>query len=147
LWSDLVLSYRLYEASVRVLAVDLGTKRTGFAISDPQGKMALALPTLLDVTAVDVAELAQEQGAEEVIVGLPLNMDGTTGPSALRALDFIEELRIHVSVPVVPWDERLSTAEGQSRLRQAGLDRRDRHKRADVAAAIVILESYLRRPR
>jgi RNase H-fold protein (predicted Holliday junction resolvase) len=54
-------------------------------------------------------------------------------------------LKIHVSVPVVPWDERLSTAEGQSRLRQAGLDRKDRHKRADVAAAIVILESYLRR--
>ena len=132
---------------MKVLAVDLGTKRTGFAISDPQGKMALALPTRVDVTAVDVAALAEEQGAEEVVVGLPLNMDGTTGPSARRALDFIEELRIQVAVPVVPWDERLSTAEGQARLRQAGLDRKDRHKRADVAAAIVILESYLRRPR
>ena len=132
---------------MKVLAVDLGTKRTGFAISDPQGKMALALPTLVDVTAVDVAALAEEQGAEEVVVGLPLNMDGTTGPSARRALEFIEELKIHVMVPVVPWDERLSTAEGQSRLRQAGLDRKDRHKRSDVAAAIVILESYLRRQR
>lgn len=132
---------------MKVLAVDLGTKRTGFAISDPQGKMALALPTLPDVTAVDVAALAQEQGAEEVVVGLPLNMDGTTGPSAKRALDFIEELKLHVTVPVVPWDERLSTQEGQERLRQAGLDRRDRARRADVAAAIVILESYLRRPR
>ena len=132
---------------MKVLAVDLGTKRTGFAISDPSGKMALALPTLQDVTAVDVAVLAEDHGAEEVIVGLPLNMDGTTGPSARRALKFIEELKLHVIVPVVPWDERLSTAEGQERLRQAGLDRRDRHKRADVAAAIVILESYLRRPR
>ena len=132
---------------MKVLAVDLGTKRTGFAISDPGGKMALALPTLQDVTAVDVAALAEEQGAQEVVVGLPLNMDGTTGPSARRALEFIEELRLHLAVPVVPWDERLSTAEGQERLRQAGLDRRDRHKRADVAAAIVILESYLRRPR
>jgi len=132
---------------MKVLAVDLGTNRTGFAISDPHGKMALALPTLTDVTPVDVAVLAQEQGAEEVIVGLPLNMDGTTGPSARRALDFIEELRIQVTVPVVPWDERLSTAEGQTRLREAGLDRKDRQKRSDVAAAIVILESYLRRPR
>ena len=132
---------------MKVLAVDLGTKRTGFAISDPSGKMALALPTLQDVTAVDVAALVDEQGAQEVVVGLPLNMDGTTGPSARRALEFIEELRLHLAVPVVPWDERLSTAEGQERLRQAGLDRRDRHKRADVAAAIVILESYLRRPR
>jgi putative Holliday junction resolvase len=132
---------------VKVLAVDLGTKRTGFAISDPQGRMALALPTLQDVTAADVALLVQDQGAEEVVVGLPLNMDGTSGPSARRALDFIEELRIQVTVPVVPWDERLSTVEGQTRLREAGLDRKERHRRADVAAAIVILESYLRRPR
>jgi putative holliday junction resolvase len=132
---------------MKVLAVDLGTKRTGFAISDPKGTMALALPTLPDVTAVDVAVLAEEQGAEEVVVGLPLNMDGTTGPSAKRALEFIDELKLHLTVPVVPWDERLSTQEGQERLRQAGLDRRDRARRADVAAAIVILESYLRRPR
>ena len=129
------------------LAVDLGTKRTGFAVSDPQGKMALALPTLVDVSAVDVAVLVDEQRADEVIVGLPINMDGTVGPAAQRSLDFIEELKLHVAVPVVPWDERLSTAEGQERLRQAGLDRKDRHKRADVAAAIVILESYLRRRR
>ncbi|HLY10000.1 MAG TPA: Holliday junction resolvase RuvX [Planctomycetota bacterium] len=130
-----------------ILAVDLGTKRTGFAMCDPQEKMALALPTLVDVTPVDVAVLAQERGAGEVVVGLPLNMDGTVGPSARRVLDFIDELQIHCTVPVVPWDERLSTAEGQTRLREQGLDRKDRHRRADVAAAIVILESYLRRPR
>lgn len=132
---------------MKVLAVDLGTRRTGFAISDPAEKMALALPTLEDVGPADVARVAEEQGAETVVVGLPLNMDGTTGPSAERALDFAEELRLHVAVPVVTWDERLSTAEGEARLRQAGLDRRARRKRADVAAAIVILESYLRRPR
>ena len=130
-----------------ILAVDLGTKRTGFALSDPQEKMAVALPTLVDVTAVDVADLVQEQRVGEVVVGLPLNMDGTTGPSARRTLDFIEELRMHVDVPVVPWDERLSTVEGESRLREAGLDRKDRRKRVDTAAAIVILESYLRRKR
>ena len=132
---------------MRVLAVDLGGKRTGFAISDPQEKMALALPTLVDVTPVDVARVAEEQGAEQVIVGLPLNMDGTEGPAALRALEFIEDLKLHVDLPVLPWDERLSTVEGQARLREAGLDRKDRHRRADVAAAIVILESYLKRPR
>jgi len=132
---------------VIILAVDLGTKRTGFAMCDPQEKMALALPTLTDVTPVDVAALAQERDAGEILVGLPLNMDGTVGPSARRVLDFIDELKIHSTVPVVPWDERLSTAEGQTRLREQGLDRKDRHRRADVAAAIVILESYLRRPR
>jgi len=130
---------------MRVLAVDLGGKRTGFAISDPKGTMALALPTLLDVTAVDVAQLAEEQQAETVVVGLPLNMDGTSGPAAQRSLDFVDELKLHVDIPVVTWDERLSTAEGDARLRQAGLNRRERKKRADVAAAVVILESYLRR--
>lgn len=130
-----------------ILAVDLGTKRTGFAMSDPKEQMALALPTQIDVTPVDVAAIAEERRAEEIVVGLPLNMDGTVGPSARRVLEFIDELKLHVAVPVVPWDERLSTAEGQTRLREQGLDRRDRSKRADVAAAIVILESYLRRPR
>ena len=115
-----------------ILAVDLGTKRTGFAVSDPQEKMALALPTLLDVAPVDVSVLVEEHRAELVVVGLPLNMDGTVGPSARRVLDFIDELKLHLAVPVVPWDERLSTAEGQTRLREQGLDRKDRARRADV---------------
>ncbi len=130
---------------MKILAVDLGTKRTGFAISDPDEKMALALPTLEEVTPADVARVAGEQGAERVLVGLPLNMDGTEGPSARRALEFAEELRFHVDVPVEAWDERLSTVEGRERLRRAGLDRKERARRADVAAAVVILESYLER--
>jgi putative Holliday junction resolvase len=129
----------------KVLAVDLGEKRTGFAISDPEGKMALALPTLRDVTPADVARVAAEHRADEVVVGLPLNMSGTEGPAARRAREFAEELRHHLPVPVLLWDERLSTSEGQARLREAGLSRKERHRRSDVAAAIVILDSYLRR--
>jgi putative Holliday junction resolvase len=130
---------------MKVLAVDLGVKRTGFAVSDPAEKMALALPTLEDVTPTDVARVAEEQQVETIVVGLPINMDGTTGPAARRSLDFAEELKLHVEIPVVTWDERLSTAEGEARLRQAGLNRKERRKRADVAAAVVILESFLRR--
>ena len=130
---------------MKVLAVDLGGRRSGFAISDPAEKMALALPTLEEVTAADVARVAAEQEAGTIVVGLPLNMDGTTGPAAQRSLDFAEELRLHVEIPVVTWDERLSTSEGDRRLRQAGLDRKARRRRADVAAAVVILESYLGR--
>lgn len=130
---------------MKVLAVDLGTKRTGFAVSDPEGRMALALPTLEGAEPADVAQLVEEHGAELVVVGLPLNMDGTVGPSARRALDFVEELRLHTPVPVETWDERLSTAEGQARMREQGLDRRERSKRADAAAAVVILDSWLRR--
>ncbi len=132
---------------MKVLAVDLGGKRTGFAISDPEGRLALALPTLEDATPADVAQVAEEQDAGSILVGLPLNMDGTAGPAARRSLEFIEELRLHVRVPVIPWDERLSTAEGDARLREAGLRRKERRKRADAAAALVILESYLGRSR
>jgi putative Holliday junction resolvase len=129
---------------VKVLAVDLGTKRTGFAVS-PDGRLALALPTRENVDPADVARLAEEHGVERVVVGLPLNMDGTVGPSARRVLDFVDELRLHTPVEVETWDERLSTAEGQARMKDQGLDRRERSRRADVAAAIVILESWLRR--
>lgn len=132
---------------MKVLAVDLGGRRTGLAISDPEERLAMALPTLEDATPEDIARVAQEHQAGQIVVGLPLNMDGTVGPSARRALEFAEELRRHVQVPVVMWDERLSSAEGHARLREAGLRRRDRDRRVDAAAAIVILESYLRRAR
>lgn len=132
---------------MKVMAVDLGERRTGVAISDPEERMALALPTLEKAGPQDVARLAREQGAGCVVVGLPLNMDGTEGPAARRARAFMEELSLLLDLPVIAWDERLSSAEGDSRLRQAGLNRRQRHKRVDAAAAVVILESYLRRPR
>ena len=130
---------------MRVLAVDLGTKRTGFAISDPAGTMALALPTLEGADAADVARIAGEQQAEKVVVGLPINMDDTEGPAARRTREFIAELELHTDLPVEAWDERLSTAEGEARLRGAGLDRKARAQRRDLAAAIVILETYLQR--
>jgi putative Holliday junction resolvase len=72
-------------------------------------------------------------------------MDGTEGPRARAARDFGEAIRQATDLPVEFWDERLSTAEGESRLRQAGLDSRELSKRSDAAAAIVILETYLER--
>ncbi len=126
-----------------ILAVDLGEKRSGFAVSDPRGKLALALPTLADAAPADVARVAEEQRVEKIVLGLPLNMDGTEGPAARRVQAFAEALRHHIDLPVETWDERLSTAEGEARLRDAGFDRRERSRRSDVAAALVILESYL----
>ena len=89
------------------------------------------------------AAVARDAEAERIIVGLPLNMDGTEGPRARAARDFGEALRQATDLPVEFWDERLSTAEGEARLRGAGLDRRELSKRSDAAAAIVILETYL----
>jgi putative Holliday junction resolvase len=131
---------------VKVLAVDPGEKRTGLAVS--AGSIAVALPTLAmkgDGRDADrIAKVARDAEAERIIVGLPLNMDGTEGPRAKTARDFADDLRALTDLPVELWDERLSTAEGEARLREAGLDRRELSKRSDAAAAIVILESYLK---
>ena len=131
----------------RTLAVDPGEKRTGLAIS--AGAIAVALPTLAmkgDGEDADrIAKIARDAEAGRIIVGLPLNMDGTEGPRARAARDFGETIRQATDLPVEFWDERLSTAEGEARLREAGLDKRELSKRSDAAAAIVILESYLKK--
>ena len=134
---------------MKVLAVDPGEKRTGLAIS--AGPIAVALPTLAmkgDGRDADrIAKAAKDAEAGKIIVGLPLNMDGTEGPRARAVRDLGDLLRQATDLPVEFWDERLSTAEGEARLREAGLDRRDLSKRSDAAAAIVILESYLEKHR
>jgi len=128
-----------------ILAVDHGEKRSGLAICDPKETMALALPThvMEGNDAAAIAEIAKGRGAERIVVGLPLNMDGTEGPRAKAVRMFAEELKNAAEVPVEMWDERLTTAEGEARLRIHGLDRKERAKRKDAAAAIVILETYM----
>jgi len=130
---------------VKILAIDHGEKRTGLAICDPAERMAVALPThaMTGNDAVELAELAKEQAVELIVVGLPVNMDGTEGPRAKAVRSFAAELEASAEVAVEMWDERLSTAEGDARLRMHGLDRKERAKRKDTAAAIVILETYM----
>lgn len=133
----------------RILAVDPGEKRTGLAVSDAAERMAVALPTLQmqgDGRDPDrIAKVAADVEAGRILVGLPLNMDGTEGPRARAAREFADALRQATPLPVEMWDERLSTAEGEARLRGAGLDRKELSRRSDMAAAIVILETYLER--
>lgn len=128
-----------------ILAVDHGERRTGLAICDPQERMAVALPVheMKGDDAAAIAAAAEERGAERIVVGLPLNMDGTEGPRAKAVRAFAEELGLATEIPVELWDERLTTAEGEARLRQHGLDRKQRARRKDTAAAIVILETYM----
>ncbi len=130
---------------MKILAIDHGEKRTGLAICDPAERMAVALPThaMTGNDAVDLAELAKEQGAELIVVGFPVNMDGTEGPRARAVRAFADELKASAEVAVELWDERLTTAEGDARLRMHGLDRKERAKRKDMAAAIVILETFM----
>jgi putative holliday junction resolvase len=131
----------------RYLALDVGEKRIGVALSDETATLASPLTTLTragvrkDTAAA--AELTRRHEAVAVVVGLPLNMDGTRGTQAEKVLAFVEALRRRVHVPVLPRDERLTTVEAEGRLREAGLGWRERKRVIDQTAAVVILQEYL----
>ena len=132
---------------MRVLALDLGAKRIGVAISDPTGTIAGTLTVLVrrsrarDLAAI--AELLQREGAERIVVGLPISLNGTMGPQARAALRFSEELAKGFQVPVETWDERFSTVEAQRILQAQGVKAKDQRRRIDATAAAVILQEYL----
>ncbi|MFS8570424.1 MAG: Holliday junction resolvase RuvX [Thermaerobacter sp.] len=131
----------------RVLALDLGRRRVGVAVSDPLGQTAQPL-TVLDAgddqrLAGEVAHLCRQYEVDTLVVGLPLNMDGTAGPEAQRARRLAQRLREQLGLPVVEWDERLSTAAAERMLVAADLSRARRRRVRDKVAAAVILQSYL----
>jgi len=132
---------------MRLLGLDIGDKRIGIAVSDPTGFLATAERVLkrqsLEKDMQALAALVQEYQVGAIVVGLPLHLNGTAGEQAERVRHFVERLERHVSVPVVYWDERLSTAGAQRLLIEAGLRPADRAARLDAAAAAVILQNYL----
>ena len=136
---------------MKIFTIDYGKKRVGLAVSDPAEQIALALPIYKwkddGNDAARLAELALEQEAEEIVVGLPINMDDTIGPAAERVLDFVEELKAFVSVPIVTWDERLSSAEAEDRLRGVELGHKKKREHINTVAAQVILETYMQNRR
>jgi putative Holliday junction resolvase len=136
---------------MRVLALDVGERRIGVAVSDPTGSLARPLRTLVrgsreeDVTAI--AALVAAESAELVVVGRPLSLDGSEGPQARRIARYAEALAAHLPIPVVLWDERYTTTEAEEILRQSRGEKQRRRARAagdlDAIAAAVILQSYL----
>jgi putative pre-16S rRNA nuclease len=133
---------------LRALGLDLGERRVGVALSDSGG--VLATPYEVIQRSGDrardhdrVAALVDETGAEVVVVGLPLSLDGSRGPAAVGVEAEAATLRQRLDVPVELWDERLSTVEAERRLRAAGTrGKRQRHV-VDQVAATVILQSWL----
>jgi len=128
------------------LAIDLGQRRTGLALGDPQTGVASPLSVIESrdekrLLGLIAAEIAAHQPAA-VIVGLPLNMDGTRGPVAARAEAFAARLRLLVSVPVHLFDERLSSTEAEEQLAGRGLTHRQKKARRDALAAAAILRNY-----
>ncbi len=121
---------------MRTIAIDHGTARCGFAISDATGTIVRPLRTLPPEIA-PIARLIADEGAETVVVGLPLGLDGSEGAQAAVVREFCAELTDAVEVPVTTWDERLTTAmAGASRRAGAGAAE-------DSLAAAHLLESYL----
>ncbi len=133
---------------MRAIGLDLGTRRIGVALADSAGTLATPYEVVMrsDDRIRDhsrIAELVAEAGAEIVVVGLPLSLDGSVGPAARGVLDEADELRARLVVSVVTWDERLSTVEAQQRLRAAGVKGRRGRRVVDQVAATVILQSWL----
>ncbi len=129
------------------MGVDYGDRRTGIAVSDDSRVIAFPRQTLecplLEQAAAAVARLAEAEAVAEIVVGLPLNMNGSTGPRAVRTETFMAELAKRTAIPVKRWDERLSTKTAESVLIEAGTRRAKRRSVVDKLAAQVILQSYL----
>jgi len=133
----------------RVIALDLGARRIGVAVCDPEGRLASPYSTIERSTAsqVDsaVARVVEEVGAARVVVGLPLALSGARGEAAQAAEAEAGRLRAALGVPVETVDERLSTVSASQRLKSAGVSSRKQRRggRIDQEAAVVILESWL----
>lgn len=129
------------------LAIDYGRRRIGVAASDPLGITTQGVAVLdgrdRPAAMAAIAALVAEKQAEAIVVGLPLNMDGSRGPMANEAENFAAELREHVTVPVEMFDERLTSFAADQALRDAGLSRRDRAAREDQVAAALLLRAWL----
>lgn len=138
---------RVYNAPMRILAVDPGEKRIGLAISDPTGTIASPLTVLQhisrDENANTIVQIANERGAEKIIIGQALGSDGESTLSSRQARRLAGALREKTSLPVELWDETGSTQTARTSRLAMGVSRKNRGGHLDEIAATVILQSYL----
>jgi putative Holliday junction resolvase len=134
---------------MRILGLDYGRKRIGVAICDELGLVARSLlATERKTIKKDMAEierLAHEYDVEKIVIGYPLTLDGKEGIQCKRVSKFSEMIEERLSLPVVKWDESLSTKEAEDILLEADMGRKKRRKRVDKLAAAIILQRYLDR--
>ena len=133
--------------AMKILAVDYGDTRTGIAVSDRTEFLATPVATITERNAQrlaqKVADAVKEQGAELIVVGLPINMNGTKGPRAEKCEAFAQMLRELVECPVNMWDERSTTVTAHNILNTTNVRGKARKAVVDTVAATIILESYL----
>lgn len=134
---------------MRILGVDFGDSRTGFAISDPLGFGATALPACKEKNMLKVAEhtaaLVKEQGAEKIVLGFPKNMNGTVGPRGEKTQAFAQLLkeRLGESFTIILWDERLTTVSAHHLMNETNVRGQKRKDSVDSISAAYILQGYL----
>ncbi|ACA59428.1 Holliday junction resolvase RuvX [Candidatus Desulforudis audaxviator] len=132
---------------MRLMGLDIGDRRIGVALTDENGVAAYPLE-VLERTSPEkdlrrITEIIDQYGVERVVAGLPKTLSGQIGPQGDKVLSFLDKLRVRSTVPVITWDERLTTAEVEKLLVSADLGRRRRRKVVDKLAATLILNSYL----
>ncbi|MBE7722376.1 MAG: Holliday junction resolvase RuvX [Lacrimispora celerecrescens] len=135
---------------MRILGLDYGSKTVGVAVSDPLGLTAQGLETIwrkqenkLRRTLARIEELVSEYQVERIVVGFPKNMNNTIGERAEKSLEFKAMLEKRTGLPVVMWDERLTSVAANRTLMEAGVRRENRKEHMDELAAIFILQGYL----
>ena len=134
---------------MRILGLDIGSKRIGVALSDELGFTAQGLESLScknpEEDVKRIVDLVKEYGVTEIVVGIPYNMNGTEGPQAQKVRTIMERISLKVDVPVNDWDERLSTVAAERALLEADMSRTKRRKVIDKLSAVIILQGYLDR--
>ena len=132
---------------MNALGIDHGDKRMGIAGSDALGMMAHPLEMILAEPFEDflkrLEEILAERQVEQIVVGMPRNMDGSFGPQAEKVQEFTGLLEKSVTVPVRTWDERLTSVAAERALREAGINAKGAKAKVDASAAAVMLQGYL----
>ena len=132
---------------MRIMALDVGTKNIGVALSDESATIAQGKEVVKRVSnekaLVRIGEIAGEFKVGKIVVGLPIHMDGTQGERAKDSVKFSEALKERTGLEIVLWDERLSTREVENMMIEASVSRKKRKKVVDKLAAQLILQGYL----
>lgn len=135
---------------MRIMGLDFGSKTVGVAISDGLLVTAQGIEIVrrkqeskLRQTLARIEELIVEYGVEEIVLGLPKNMDGSEGERVEKTKEFEEMLKRRTGLPVVEWDERLTTVAADKAMIEAGIRREERREHVDRIAAVFILQGYL----
>jgi putative Holliday junction resolvase len=145
-----------YDANMRVLAIDVGKRRIGLAISDTSRTLARPLSVLTvngSADAVDrvVSEIhrlsSEDDGIATIVVGVPVALDGSSTEQTAQVAAFVEALKTRTPLPIATEDERLTSREAESRLAEGERDWRVRKTKLDAAAAAIFLQDYLDRER